>query len=51
MRNHMPADTAEQIAARMLMRTAMLLAIGRMENTRPMMMNSGLPGGCGSPRV
>ena len=47
----MPADTALQIAARMLIRTATLDAIGRIENTRPMMTNSGLPGGWGSPSV
>ena len=47
----MPADTALQIAARMLMRTATVVAIGRIENTRPMMTKSGLPGGCGSPSV
>ena len=50
MRNHMPADTALQIAARMLMRTATVVAIGRIENTRPMMTKSGLPGGWGSPK-
>src|SRR5690348_10662461 len=51
MRNHIPADTALQIAARMLMRTATVDAIGRIENTRPRITNSGLPGGWGSPRV
>ena len=51
MRNHIPADAALQIAARMLMRTATVVAIGRIENTRPMMTKSGLPGGWGSPSV
>jgi hypothetical protein len=35
----------------MLIRTAMLEAIGRMEKTRPMITNNGLPGGWGSPSV
>src|SRR4051812_7206305 len=48
-RNHMPADTALEIAASTLMRTAMELAIGRIANTRPMRTNRGLPGGCGRP--
>ena len=47
----MPADTALQIAARMLMRMATVGAIGRIEKTRPRMTNSGLPGGCGRPSV
>jgi hypothetical protein len=51
MRNHIPAETALQIAASRLMRSATVGAIGRMANTRPISTNSGLPGGCGSPRV
>src|SRR6476660_8267017 len=50
-RNHIPAETALQIAARMLMRTATDDAIGRIANTRPMITKSGLPGGWGSPSV
>jgi len=50
-RNHIPADTALQIAAKMLIRTATLDAIGSIENTRPRMTNSGFPGGWGSPSV
>src|ERR1043165_4841668 len=51
MRNHMPADTALQMAARMLIRTATDDAMGRIENTRPTMTNSGFPGGWGRPKV
>src|SRR5437764_5442162 len=51
MRNHMPAETALQIAARMLILTATELAIGRIENTRPMMTKSGYPEGWGMPSV
>src|SRR5262249_18004558 len=50
-RNHMPADAALQIAARMLIRTATVDASGRIENVRPRMTNSGFPGGWGSPNV
>src|SRR5438034_72035 len=50
-RNHMPAETALQIAARMLIRIATLDAMGKIEKTRPRMTNSGLPGGWGMPRV
>src|SRR5262245_64407248 len=50
-RNHIPAETALQIAARMLILTAIDDAIGKIEKTRPMMTNSGLPGGCGRPSV
>ena len=47
----MPADTALQSAARMLMRAATEPAMGRIEKTRPMRTNSGLPGGWGRPSV
>ena len=47
----MPADAALQIAARMLIRTATVDAIGRIENVRPRITNSGLPGGWGRPNV
>src|SRR3954468_1788251 len=50
-RNHMPADTALQMAASTLMRTATLFAMGSTEKTRPIRTNSGFPGGCGRPRV
>src|SRR4051812_45530933 len=50
-RTHSPADTALQIAARMLIRIATVDAMGRIENTRPTMTKSGLPGGWGSPSV
>src|SRR5688572_22939984 len=45
------AATALDTAASTLMRIATLGAMGRIENTRPMMTNSGLPGGCGRPKV
>ena len=51
LKGHIPAETALHTAARMLMRTATDDAIGRIENTRPTMTNSGLPGGCGIPSV
>ena len=51
-RNHIPAETALQIAANTLMRVATLgPKIGMIENTRPIRTNSGLPGGWGSPSV
>ena len=51
MRNHIPAETALQTAASRLMRIATVGAIGRIAKTRPMRTKSGLPGGCGRPRV
>src|SRR5688572_22420068 len=50
-RNHTAAATALEIAASTLMRMATLGAIGRIEKNRPTMTNSGLPGGCGMPKV
>ena len=50
-RNHMPAATALESAARMFTRAAMLGAIGSKVNTRPRSTNIGLPGGCGMPSV
>jgi hypothetical protein len=51
MRNHIPAETALESAAKRLIRTAGPPGIGRTQNTRPMMTKSGLPGGCGRPSV
>src|SRR5687767_13356055 len=45
------AATALDTAASTLMRIATLGAMGRIENARPTMTNSGLPGGCGMPNV
>ena len=50
-RNHIPAETALHSAAKMLIRIATFGAIGMIANTRPMRTNSGLPGGCGMPRM
>jgi len=49
-RNHMPAAIALVSAASALIFTATLSEpSGRMENTRPISTNNGLPGGCGRP--
>src|SRR5688572_20453345 len=50
-RNHMAAETALEIAARMFTRIARFGAIGRSVNTFPMSTKNGLPGGCGMPRT
>jgi hypothetical protein len=50
-RNHMPADTALETAARMLTRAAIEPAMGSSVKKRPISTKNGLPGGCGSPRV
>src|SRR5687768_4871278 len=50
-RNHIPADTALDTAARMLTRAATDGAIGRREKKRPISTKNGFPGGCGSPMV
>ena len=50
-RNHIPADTALETAARMFTRAAIELAIGSSEKNFPMSTKNGLPGGCGSPRM
>jgi hypothetical protein len=50
-RNHIPAATALDSAARTLIRAATLPATGKIENTRPTITNNGLPGGCGRPNV
>jgi hypothetical protein len=50
-RNHMPADTALDTAARMLTRAATEPAMGSSEKKRPINTKNGLPGGCGMPRV
>src|SRR5690349_19286756 len=50
-RNHIAADPALHTAASTLIRIATLGAMGRIEKTRPIRTNSGLPGGWGRPRV
>ena len=50
-RNQQPAAAALAMAASTLIRDATDGAIGRRENARPTMTNSGFPGGCGNPNV
>src|SRR3954465_8521435 len=50
-RNHIPAETALESAARMLTRIATVGAMGRWLKTCPMSTKNGLPGGCGIPRT
>ena len=51
MRNHIPALTALESAARRLTRIAMFGAMGRIVKTRPIRTKKGFPGGWGSPMV
>ena len=49
MRNHIPALTALESAARRFTRIAIVGAMGNNVNTRPSSTKNGFPGGCGMP--
>src|SRR5262249_15130962 len=51
MRNQQPAAAALEIAASTLIRDPTVGPIGSSETARPTITNSGLPGGCGRPKV
>ena len=51
MRNHMPAETALETAARMLTRAAIVPAIGISVKNFPIRTKNGFPGGWGRPRM